>query len=151
MARKIKIFLVGSGVIAEHLRGLSSNETKIVIQNACKEALKPAQQTARAMAPRRTGRLRQSIRIRVLKRSRKRVGARITTNQSDNQFTGKTFYGAFQEFGWKTGKRGSPNRRPVAARKFMKNAIAAHRDQALDIFRGVLRDHVRKVVSKRKG
>jgi HK97 gp10 family phage protein len=57
---------------------------------------------AKDLAPQDEGNLEESIRIRPLKRSRKtphRVGVRVMTSESDSLFQGKTFYGAFQEFG----------------------------------------------------
>ncbi len=121
-------------------------------------------------APRATGRLARSIRLRAMKRSRSRVGARITTNAYDNLYQGKTFYAAFQEFGWKTGKRvrntdlgikrfkrrtesqvneatrREGRRRQVPAKSFMKRAAEARKDAALKIYKEEIEAGILKIV-----
>lgn len=97
--------LTGSEELNRKLGELSSKQAKEAIRKAARPALQPTLAAARANAPKRSGRLQRSIKIRAIKRSRSRIGARVTTAKSDNQFSGKTFYAAFQEWGWKTGSR----------------------------------------------
>ena len=101
---KIKAIFVGCGALAARLEGLTNAEAKRAIGSACREALKPMLADARSNAPSKTGNLKRSMRIKTI-RSRKKIGARITMSGSSNEYSGKTFYGAFQEFGFKTGSR----------------------------------------------
>ncbi|XZE36547.1 HK97-gp10 family putative phage morphogenesis protein [Pirellulaceae bacterium SH501] len=105
MPRKITMVLTGSEELNRKLEELTSKQAKEAIRKAARPALQPTLAAARANAPKRSGRLQRSIKIRAIKRSRSRVGARVTTAKSDNQFSGRTFYAAFQEWGWKTGSR----------------------------------------------
>lgn len=102
---KYRINLEGDRVLAAKLRGLTDSQSKKAILGACREAIKVIQAEARTLAPKRTGALRRSIKVRSIARSRKRIGVRVTTSATDNLYSGKTFYAAFQEFGWKTGSR----------------------------------------------
>jgi hypothetical protein len=115
MAKKVRIILLGDGIIKEKIKNLSDSEAKNVIQSACREAMKWTQKEAKKLAPKKTGALRRSIRVRATKRSRVRIGARVTTSASDNMYSGKTFYGAFLEYGWKTKGRKDANRRAASA------------------------------------
>lgn len=109
MARRSSqtIVLTGNEALNRKLQAVAGAKAKAIIRKAAREALRPAFQAARASAPRRTGKLARSVKLRAITRSRSRVGARITTSATDNQFSGKTYYGGFQEFGWKAGKRTS--------------------------------------------
>lgn len=74
---------------------------------------------------------------------------RVTTSATDNLYSGKTFYGAFQEFGWKTGSRKSTGARvQIEGKNFMKRAADAKKDSALSIFREVINAYVRKAMKK---
>lgn len=105
MARKITVTLTGSDRLNRKLLELTSTQAKAAIRSAARPALQPTLQAARALCPARNGKLRRSIKIRAIRRSRTRVGMRLTTSGSDSAFTGKTFYGGFIEWGWKTGTR----------------------------------------------
>ncbi len=87
------------------LRQLRGPLAKKAIRKSSREALKPlAPKVARA-APQRTGRLSRATKVRALKRSRNKIGSRVTTSKSGRGFRGKAFYGWFIEKGWKTGRR----------------------------------------------
>jgi hypothetical protein len=105
MARKITVTLTGSESLNRKLLELTSTQAKAAIRSAARPALQPTLQAARSLCPARDGKLRKSIKIRAIRRSRTRVGMRLTTGKSDNAFSGKTFYGGFIEWGWKTGTR----------------------------------------------
>ena len=52
------------------------------------------------------GSLKKSIRVKAFKRNRKgRIGFNVTTSGNDSLFQGDAFYGAFQELGYRVGKR----------------------------------------------
>ncbi len=105
MPRKATIILTGSDRLNAKLLALTTAQSKAAIRSAARPALKPTLDAARALCPAGKGKLRRSIKIRAIRRSRTRVGMRLTTSKSDNAFTGKTFYGGFLEWGWKTGTR----------------------------------------------
>ena len=105
MPRKVTVTLTGSDRLNRKLAELTSAQAKAAIRSAARPALQPTLQAARALCPARDGKLRRSIKIRAIRRSRTRVGMRLTTSGSDNAFSGKTFYGGFIEWGWKTGTR----------------------------------------------
>jgi HK97 gp10 family phage protein len=158
MPRKVTMLLIGESELRKKLEGLTDKESKAVIRGAAREALKPIQRMAQDLAPRKTGRLRRSIRIRSLTRSRKRIGARITISNKDTQFTGRTFYGAFQEFGWRPGKRlarsssaGATDQRPrVPPKEFLKRAARSASSTAVNLFNSIVSKHIQKAMSKRK-
>ena len=80
------------------------------------------------------GTLKKSIKVKAFKRNRKgKVGFNVTTSGSDNLFQGDVFYGAFQEMGYRIGKRDAATRKAqksyLNARK-SGNALAIKRTQA---------------------
>ena len=105
--RKITVVLTGFESLNRKLLELTSKQAKEAIRKAARPALKPTLAAAKSNAPKRSGRLQRSIKIRSISRTRLGVGMRVTTSKYANQFSGRTFYGAFQEWGWKTGKRQS--------------------------------------------
>jgi hypothetical protein len=62
-----------------------------------------------------TGRLRKSVKVRAMKRSRKSVG--VVVGYGDKSFSGTTFYGSFLEWGWRIGKRPSRANKATDTRK----------------------------------
>lgn len=165
MAR-YKLNLEGDRVLAAKLRGLTDSQAKKAILGACRESIKVIQKEAKTLAPKRTGALQRSIKVRAIARSRKRIGVRVTTAKTDNMYAGKTFYAAFQEFGWKTGKRRQKQttpsgkdgkqasqdsgqvRRQIEGKEFMKQAADRKKNAALEIFRTVIDTYIRKVMTK---
>lgn len=103
MARKVTIVLTGSEALNRKLLELTSKQAKEAIRKAARPALQPTLQMARALCPVKSGKLRRSLKIRAIRRTRTGVGMRVATYGSS--FAGKTFYGGFIEWGWKTGTR----------------------------------------------
>ena len=88
-----------------------------------------------------------------------KLGSRVTVSGTSNSFKGKTFYGGFLEYGWKSGRRvrnaelgaargakrtasqrseaerRNSSRRQVAGTGWMKKAAQAKRQMALGIYR----------------
>ena len=107
------IYLTGDAALNAKLKALTSPVAKRVIKESAKPALKPVLRQSQDLAPvrkegersggevRPPGGLRKSLRIKALRRSRTRYGYRVTT--AVDFFKGHQFYGAFQEFGWKSG------------------------------------------------
>ncbi len=99
------VVVTGSAELNAKLAKLKSAQAKAAIRKASREALRPVAVAAKANAPRRSGRLSRSIKVKALERSRIRIGSRVTTGEDDSQFKGKQFYGGMQEYGWKAGRR----------------------------------------------
>ena len=132
MAKKTLV-LTGDKKLNRKLKRLAGPDARKVIRQASRVAIKPVRSAAKSQAPHDSGALRRAIRIRAIKRSRSKVGTRITIGEKD--FTGSTFYGGFQEWGWKTGKRGSQNRTHIEGKRFLKQAADSKRAMAIAIYR----------------
>lgn len=100
--------ITGDKAIDKALKRLAGPVAKKAIKQASKESIKPVMAQARSNARdhSQSGTLAKSYKARSMKRSRSRVGSRVTTE--DKSFTGK-FYASFQELGWKSGKQKTKN------------------------------------------
>lgn len=145
MSRKITTILTGSESLNEKLAALTNKQANEAIRKAARPALQPTLAAAKSMAPKRSGALSSSIKIRAIRRSRTRVGMRVTTAKSDSQFSGKTFYGGFIIWGRRIGKRtrriklanrkdSYDSRGKVAANNFLKRAADRTRSTALRLY-----------------
>ncbi len=141
-----KAILTGDKKLNRMLKRLAEKDGKAAARKAARPALRPTLASAKQNAPEETGALVGSLKIRALKRSRTRVGAQVQT--ADGAFKGKTFYGGFQEWGWKTGKRGAKRRRQVLGFRFMLKAAIETRHRALGIYRKILRQEILKRARK---
>lgn len=148
MADSVIIDLQGEKGLIKALSELKKTGQKSAVTRAMRKAAKPIQKAAQQQAPKRTGQLRKSIKVRSMRRSRVRFGIRVVTSPGKNLFTGKTFYGAFQEFGWKTGKRGSSNRRPVEGKHFLETAARQTESRVTADFANFLADEIVKIAQK---
>ncbi len=142
-------FFVGQGRIAKKLEQLTANETKAVIRGGCREALKPLQKQAIATAPNDKGNLRRNIKIRTLKRSRKRIGARVTI-QSEVKRSRYSFVVLGKKKIFKGIRRllrlvGIGN-----GDSFFKKAARERKKESVKIFADVIDKHIKKVIGKRK-
>lgn len=148
MANNLTIDLRGEKGLLKALAELKTTGQKSAVKKAMRKAAKPIQKAAQQLAPKRTGQLRRSIKVRAMRRSRVRFGVRVVTSPGKNLFTGKTFYGAFQEFGWKTGKRGSEKRRPVEGKHFLEEAAKQTESRVTADFATFLADEIVKIAQK---
>jgi HK97 gp10 family phage protein len=96
------------------VKGLKELEAKLrelakpqkIVRQGLRAGAKPIQKTAKALAPKQSGKLAKSIRVRAGKPNKKgRLTVIVTTSGKDNLFTGATYYGAFVELGHFTGRR----------------------------------------------
>lgn len=134
------------------IRGLEQLRKKLDKLGAAgvKKAMRPAlragqkimTKAAQAAAPVRTGLVKRNIKTRAMRRSRKHFGMR--TVLGEGFYKGKTFYGAFQEFGWHPGKRTAEtklakkegredSRRFVPGKHFMEGAGKANARHVGDV------------------
>lgn len=125
--------VIGVEYIDKKLREMEPKLSKKVLRTALRRALKPAQQVARGIVPKRSGLLRKSLKIRAGKRSKKGITMTVSTSSTDNLYTGKSFYGGFVHDGAKnrdgTKRKGNP---------FMKLA----RDQSEDTVRSIVKREI---------
>lgn len=132
--------LTGDRELNRKLQTLKGPKQKKAVRKASRESLKPLASATSRAAPRRSGLLARSVKVRALKRSRKRVGARVTIGEGS--FKGRTFYGGFIELGRKTGKRGSAHRRQVEENDFMRRTAKRKRQSVLADYRQRLKGHI---------
>lgn len=134
-AVKFKLSVKGDKELQRKLSRLSADARKRVMEPALLRAGIVLRDQARENAPRRTGKLAQSIRAYAVDSdSETRAAVRVET--SAGFFQGKTFYGAFQEFGWRVGKRlrrrGLVNslrnrlRKKIPGTHYIKRALDSH-------------------------
>lgn len=105
-AVKFKLSVKGDKELQRKLSRLSKDATNRVMTRALLRAGSVLEDQAKQNAPRKTGRLANSIRTHLSGidfSNTSRVVVNVETN--DRWFGGKTFYGAFQEFGWRVGRR----------------------------------------------
>lgn len=137
---KIEMTVTGDRKLNRKLKKLTGKEQKKVVKKAAKAALKPVLKETRDKAPKRTGLTRKSIKNKMLPRSRRFIGARITTG-------GGKGWAPFMEFGTKprfhknTGKAVGK----IEPRKFMKRAADAKRKHAMMIYKTQIRLWIERV------
>lgn len=127
MAAAVKMVITGDKKVNALLKGLPIVMQRKIIREAARESIKPLLPLAQLAAPRRSGALERSMAVRAVVRSRKRIGARIT-NRQGNLFKGREFYGGFQEWGWKTGKRKGRRGRGTVDPVTLKLAVVRYKD-----------------------
>ena len=127
---------------------------------AMKKAAAPVMAKARANAPVRSGKLRDSIVVRPLKRKRKSRVIGVKVGPSAGLYKGDEYYAAFIEFGyeateryqdsrgrWHSKKRGTATT-PVEAKPFLRPALDQTKDEASRIFRVEIKDAVMRATAK---
>jgi hypothetical protein len=142
-------FFVGAGKLAKKLEDLTTNETKAVIRGGCRDALKPIQRQAKQDAPKDKGGLIREIKIRSLKRSRRRVGARVTIKSH----VGKSRY-SFVVLGKRKLLKGFRKLLSLVGVRvnegFLEKAARERKRESVRIFADVVDKHIKKVMGKRK-
>jgi HK97 gp10 family phage protein len=138
MAAKTGITIRGLGKLTRQLRKLEPKNARKAIRKAARAAAKPVQIKAKDLAPVDTGLLRKEIKVRAVKRSRQRIGVRVTIG--NRNFVGDTFYGGFQEFGWTT-----VNGRRVPGKHFLEAAADDNKSRVREIFKRELAIQIREL------
>ena len=121
-----------------------------VLKRAGKAACEPILAEARALAPRKTGLLERSLHIRKGKAGGGSFSWLVST--SAGFYGGDDYYGAFQEFGWRSGKRKSFTkdaklrdvRKQNPGEHFLQYAGEEKADEAVDIFFRAITDGINK-------
>lgn len=103
MAKDSALVIEGLEALQAGLNKLELFAEKTVLKDALKEGAKVVADEAKTLAPVKSGQLQRAIRVRA-GRSRRGVMS-VLASVGKKWFSGETFYGAFQEFGWHSGKR----------------------------------------------
>lgn len=133
--KSVTIVVTGDEEINRMLDRLDGPQARQAIRQAARHALRPTLLAAKRNAPRKTGKLARNTKLRALKRSRVRIGARVTSGSAKTDHTGEAYYGAFQEYGWTLGKRGGPRGRKIPGKHWMKRAADETQSEAMRRYR----------------
>lgn len=124
------------------------------------EILKPALKAggdiigakATALAPAKTGALRRAIKVSSLKA--KPGNAKVRIQVGKGAYKGDEYYAAFQEWGWKQGKRprggktarANDTRKEIPGRHYMENAVVQAGEAAISKINEMVLDGIDKVL-----
>ncbi len=136
------VTIEGGDSIHKILIGLEAKASRAIVASSLRTGARVVQAAAKRLAPRDTGALERSIKVRS---GRARHGVSVVVGVGQKWFTGDQFYGAFQEFGWKTGKRKSKNRKQVPGEHFMEYAFDEKAAQATQAVIDDARKRIRQV------
>ena len=129
----MNIKIEGAKELENKLKGFEPKIGRKVIRQALRKAAKVILIAAKANVPVVTGDLKKSLKVRALKKKRHRYGVMVAI--SAGWFKGKTFYGAFVEFG--------TSRMP--AKPFMRPAYDSEKDKAGMVLRSELKKGIEQV------
>lgn len=137
----VTIQLVGDVDLIRKLDRLEARDAKKAVRRGTRAGAKIIKPIVVSMAPKKSGILRQAIRVRATKRSRKFIGAVV--QMGAGWFKGPTFYGAFQEWGWK-----SRSGREIPGKLFMQRATKYAGRQAAARAVTVIRDEIEQAARR---
>jgi len=158
MSRAIVFSIVGHKRMLAMFKKLPVKLRRKAILSAARIAMRPVLNAARANAPVEHGALKKTIKMRVLKRfaqTRGSIGIRVAT--ASEWFTGDDFYMAFQEFGWRVGKRVSgyrhgttpDTRREIPGKHYIEDAYKSHGEAAKNTFLTLMPAMIEKIAKER--
>ena len=129
----LSLHVDGLDKLLRKLNGLEPKVRRMALRRGMRAGAKIIRNEVVRRAPKRTGDLRRNVKVRAGKRSRKGWTIEIRLSKEGN-YRGKTFYGAFGEFGTKVRRRknGQITGR-VRALHFMESAFDARAPQARDV------------------
>lgn len=132
MTNKAAIRLEGAKELYRKLRDLPAKFARKILSKALRAGAKVVQAAAKKLAPKLSGLLRRSIKVRATKRKKGRVGFVVGTSAGD--YKGKSFYGAFLEWGHRLGSRklGS-KRRKVKPKPYAGPALKQTANEAVRV------------------
>jgi len=152
------IGLIGDKETIRKLKRLASVDIRRALARGSRAGAKVLLPIARANAPilkhakkgRVKGALRNAIKVRATKRSRRYVGAVVTVRGGGEQFKGDQFYAGFQEWGWLPGKRGgtAPRGKRVPPKLFLERAAKQSWQAAVARATALIRVHVEQAAAK---
>ncbi len=157
---QVRLKIEGGKELAKALEELPEKMQRKILRPAMFQAAAVVLSEARIQAPRKTGLLSSTLTAKVSLSRKGELKGTVRTKAGDYQ--GKTFYGSFQEYGWragsrkkygishKKGARSSTDLRPkVDANPFMRRAFDRTANQSVQIFTDMVREGVTKTLTKR--
>jgi HK97 gp10 family phage protein len=150
----VQVRLMGDRSVKALFKQYSGPQGKKAIRAAFRAGAKVVTTEARKLAPKKRGTLKKAIRTRAGKRSRRYIA--IISLIGEGFFKGKAFYGGFQEFGWKAGKRPSKRvtntpgdtRKQIPGKHFMERAAKSKERAAVNRVLLQLRRELDKIDKK---
>lgn len=118
--------------------GRALGATEKQVQRAASRAVANAGKEAKKSGERYPGQLRDSLKLRAMKSKKGRIGVVVQTREGD--YRGKTFYGAFVEYGTKK----------MAAKPYMRPAFDTKKGEAEQIITNEIRAGIEKLASEAK-
>jgi len=92
------------------------------------------------------------LKVRAGKNTKKYVGVFVTTGEpkakKGNMNSGSAFYGSFLELGWKSGKKGSKNRRKIVGHAFMRPVFHSYKRAAAKAMTETIYQGINKELAK---
>lgn len=141
------IKLQGADKLFRQLRSLDRKVARKAMSRAMRAGAKIINAEAKARAPVRSGLLKKSIKTRMAKK-RKRGEIKFNVGTSKGSYQGKTFYGAFVEFGWKVGsEKLGDDRKQVEPKPFLRPAFDAKKHEAAQTITSVLKSEIAAALS----
>lgn len=136
--------ITGLKQVDRALKQLPDRVAKKVIRQAMRASMRPVKAAVVANAPVESGATKRAVKLRAAK-SRKKGKIAIEVRIGAGDYQGDQYYAAFQEYGWRPGKRGGPRGAPVPGKHFMLHAFestsASAKDAAISaILTGVERE-----------
>ena len=142
MPDKVLLKITGDEALARKFRTLERNVARKVLRKSLRKAAKPIQQEAKRLAPRDSGELRRTIKIRSVTSVRslkKNIGVIVRTGTREElgiRPNAPGYYPAVQEFGSQS--------RNIPAQPYMGEALESQRDPAFRILRKEVADGIRR-------
>lgn len=127
MARATRYKLEGAEKLEKLFAGLPKKLRGQILRPILREAAKTVQAEAKQRAPSATGAVRDAIKVRASKKLKKgQVGVDVSIGEGN--YRGKTFYGAFLEFGAPKHELFGKKLSPLPPQPFMRPAFDAVKD-----------------------
>lgn len=148
----VTVSLTGLDVVDNMLADLPDNLRKKCVRHATRKVAKIVLAEARRIAPRKTGALADSLRVRSMERSKRTrkgdIGHAVVTGE--RFFAGDQFYGGFLEFGTEqrfTKKRDNRGRIDHLQWQFLRPALYADREGKRQVFVAEIQAWLKKLVA----
>jgi len=129
--------LTGLDKSIKKLKGLEAKVSKKVVRQAMRAGMKLVQQAVKNNAPVDSGDLKEGVKVRATKRSRKKMGIMVSIGGKPN-YVGDLYYGAMVEWGTKY----------QSPQGFMRRSFDETHDQAIEIASAGIISGVEKELSK---
>jgi HK97 gp10 family phage protein len=125
---KGRVTLEGGAKLERKLKALDAKVSKKIVTKALRAGAKIILTAAKAAAPKQSGTLKKSLKVRAGKRKKGTV--RFVVQTATGDFKGETYYAAFLEYGHKAGSRKLENRKVIPAKPYLGPAFDSKKEEA---------------------